>query len=70
MGLVHFKDAESGRTILVDTSDAGIRRKLQQQIVKYSTGFSMLTRKHGIDTIEVNTQQDYIKEFIKYFKRR
>jgi uncharacterized protein (DUF58 family) len=70
LGLVQIRDQESGKTILIDTSDASIRSKMLRQASKYNDLFSATMKKYGIGSVSFNTDEDYLKSFIKFFKSR
>ncbi len=69
-GLVELQDAESGETMLIDSSDADFR-----------TGYGLLARKRlqdrfdlfrssGIDAIDIRTDVPYIDPIMKFFRMR
>lgn len=69
-GLVELQDAETGQTMLIDSSDGDFR-----------TGYGLLARKSlqerfdlfrsaGIDAIDIRTDAPYIDPIMNYFKMR
>lgn len=69
-GLVELQDAETGQTMLIDSSDGDFR-----------TGYGLLARRRlqerfdlfrsaGIDAIDIRTDAPYIDPIMKYFKMR
>jgi uncharacterized protein (DUF58 family) len=70
LGLVQIRDQESGKTILIDTSDTSVRSKMLRQASKYNDLFSATMKKYGIGSVSFNTDEDYLKSFIKFFKSR
>ena len=70
MGLVHIKNTETDELLLVDTTSRKTResfsRKRKKNIEKIENTF----HKNGIDLIEMNTEEDYIKPLINFFKTR
>jgi uncharacterized protein (DUF58 family) len=70
IGLVRLYDAETGRDLLIDTSDSNLRseyvRRNQQRIRQRSE----LLRSVNVDSIDVRTDIDYSKSLIKFFKAR
>lgn len=70
VGLAHLQDAETGESILIDTSD----REMVQQFVKLGeTEFlkmKTLFNSIGIDIIEIRTDRPLVEPIIKYFKVR
>lgn len=70
VGLVKVQDAETGRSVWVDTSSAKVRsdyRVWNSQALSLAT--SML-RKYSIDFVSISTEQDYVKQLISFFKSR
>ncbi len=70
VGMVELQDAESGETMLIDSSDADFR-----------TGYGLLARKRlkdrfdlfrasGIDAIDIRTDVPYIDPIMKFFRMR
>ncbi len=69
-GLVDWIDAETGRRFLVDTSDAGTRRRFGTMQAQRRGELLSLFRTAGIDVIEANAGEPYEREFIKFFRMR
>jgi uncharacterized protein (DUF58 family) len=69
-GLVRWQDAETGRTVLADTSDSATRRALTARQAARRAERNALFRRHGIDAVEVATGAPYEKELIKFFRAR
>ncbi len=70
VGIVKLKDAESGKSILVDTSNINTRDYFAKQWNEKTNHFKTQFAKSGIDLVSVSTNQDYIKPLINLFKRR
>jgi len=70
VGLVDWIDAETGRRLLVDTSDAGTRRLFGTTQAQRRGELLNLFRTAGIDVIEANAGEPYEREFIKFFRMR
>lgn len=70
LGLVQFYDSENMVTHLLDTSDKQVVKKLIQKIEYFDEKFNRFTNKYGIEGLSINTDEDYIKAFLKYFKKR
>jgi len=69
-GLVEWQDPESGRRVLIDTSDAAVRRALLLQQEESRDTLHRILRRAGIDTIELFTGEPYDKAFMKFFRQR
>ncbi len=70
VGLIKLKDAETGKRIWVDTSDKRLRTTY-----KHAWGESQLVlqktfTKSGVDSVSMNTSEDYVKTLMKLFKMR
>jgi len=70
VGIVKLKDAESGKSILVDTSNKETQNLFAKQWLERTSFFKTQLTKNGIDLVSISTEQDYIKPLISLFKRR
>ncbi len=70
LGLLQMKDAETGNTKWVDTSDAMVRHNYQQHFLKESDACKSNFRKAGAELLHVRTDEDYIKILQQFFLRR
>lgn len=70
MGLVKFRDAESGQEHWVDTSDKSVRAHYKQWIEMKTQELNDLFLKNGIDQALVYTGEDYVRPLMKLFKKR
>ncbi len=70
VGLLHLEDAETGRTVMVNTRDRVLTMKYQQKKDRESHERKRRMRSLGIDTIQVRTDGSPITPIIQYFKMR
>ncbi len=70
VGLVALKDAESGETLIVDTHDADMVKKLESRILAEQNERKRFFSSIGIDIINIHTDQPLIEPIIRYFKLR
>jgi uncharacterized protein (DUF58 family) len=70
MGLVKFRDAETGSEEWVDTSDRSVRDFYRDWIIKKTMELNELFSKNGIDQALIYTDEDYVKPLMKLFKKR
>jgi uncharacterized protein (DUF58 family) len=70
MGIVEFQDAETGRTVLVDTSSSKARDEYKRMADEHMQRRSNLFRSVGIDSINVQTGESYVGELLKFFRMR
>ena len=70
IGLIKIVDAESGREKWIDTSDFRVRKNYEQHYIIQSINSHKIFRSAGVDTVDINTKDDYVKPLIKLFKMR
>ncbi len=70
IGLVKLLDSETGKEHWVDTADARVRENYRQHYLQQLQITNKLLRSAGVDSIEINTQDDYVKPLLKLFKMR
>ena len=70
VGLIHWHDAETGESVVIDTSSRRVRQQLAMEQTRRATAVDELHRKAGIDTIRLFAGESYDKEFIKFFRQR
>jgi uncharacterized protein (DUF58 family) len=70
VGIINLKDAESGKSLLIDTSDISTRNYFAKQWNERTNQFKSQFLKSGIDLVSISTNQDYIKPLINLFKKR
>ncbi|MFL2573367.1 MAG: DUF58 domain-containing protein, partial [Flavobacteriales bacterium] len=70
LGLVPFKDAETGEVSLIDTSSKAIRDLFFKNQENKNQELQKLFPKCGVDVIDIYTGEDYVKPLINFFKNR
>lgn len=70
VGMVELKDAESGETLLLDTSNPLARKEFGALANKVQQERSRLFRSMGIDEIVINTGKHYVEPIIRFFRIR
>ena len=70
VGLARFVDPESGTTVTVDTSDAGVRKAFEEMAGAERAERRRLFRRLAIDEIVVRTDASYIEPLMKFFRAR
>jgi len=70
MGIVKFIDAESGKTIWVDTSDANNRKQIENHSRERAKKLSDTFNRSGVDNVTLMTDQSYVRPLMNLFKRR
>ena len=70
VGLVKLKDAETGERIWVDTSDARLRKSYRNAWGQSQLELQKTFSKSGVDSVSMNTADDYVKSLMKLFRMR
>jgi len=70
LGLVQFRDAETGQTLWTDTSRAKVRNRYEQHWNGIQRKLDETFRRSGIDNTFIRTDEDYVKPLMKLFKQR
>ncbi|MDR2848491.1 MAG: DUF58 domain-containing protein [Bacteroidales bacterium] len=70
VGLVQFRDAETGQMLWADTSSASLRQQYAQHWDTVQASLNDTFRRQGIDNASIRTDEDYVKPLIKLFKQR
>lgn len=70
VGLVKMKDAETGKRIWVDTSDANLRKSYKHAWAEGQLILQKVFTKSGVDAVSLSTSDDYVKALMKLFKMR
>ena len=69
-GLMELEDAETGETILVDTSSQKFREEYTRETKRRQEQLDLLFKLTGIDAIKIVAGTSYIKPLIKFFRLR
>ncbi len=70
LGLVKFRDPETGKEQWVDSGQADLRTAYEKKFMVYQNQLQQNFVRHGLDIIDVPTDKDYVLEFQKFFKKR
>lgn len=70
VGVVHIKDSETGRTAWVNTGSRKVRDSYSSWFGKVEQERKHLLNRYQIDSIDVSTDGDYVKELMKLFSGR
>jgi uncharacterized protein (DUF58 family) len=69
-GLLRLEDAETGRTLLVDTGDRGVRDRFAASARERDDAFRKLAHGCQADVIEVGTDGNHFDALLGYFRKR
>ena len=70
IGLVNFRDAETGEMRMIDTSDFLTRQNFQSDFFAFSEYCKTTFVKSGCDLLHIRTDEDYVKVLQKFFISR
>jgi uncharacterized protein (DUF58 family) len=69
-GLLELRDAETGESALVDSSNRGVRAAYAAQSAKSRVHLARAVRAADADLIEVSTDGAHLDELVSFFRRR
>jgi uncharacterized protein (DUF58 family) len=70
VGLVELEDAETGRTLVVDTRSARLRDEYGRRAARDDAKLDDALRKAGVDRIPVSTGTSYVQSLVRFFRTR
>ncbi len=70
LGVIDITDNETGEKLTVNTGSRNVRKKYSEYYNSKRNEFIDFFKKSGSGIIECNTQDDYQKKLLKYFKSR
>ena len=70
LGMVPMLDAETGKTILVNTNSKKVRTNYKAHYLKKVAYFENTFKKSGSGTINTRIDESYVKKLLGYFKRK
>jgi hypothetical protein len=70
LGLITLRDAESGEQVLVDTHDAGFRRRFSRIAAQREADLRQALVMAGVDTLELSTDGDLVDAVMRFTELR
>jgi uncharacterized protein (DUF58 family) len=70
IGLIELEDAESGSTLLVDSSSKEFRNRYSKEMKQRAAAVSQSFSANGVDEVPVSTATDYAEPLVKFFRKR
>ena len=70
IGLVQAEDPETGQTRLIDFSSRKARAEFAQLHDQWKTARETIFQRHGVETIPLSTDLDYLPVLHNFFRRR
>ncbi|MFH1076753.1 MAG: VWA domain-containing protein [Pseudomonadota bacterium] len=70
VGLIELEDAETGETILIDSSSPIVRSEYQTLTAQNASNIANIFRSIGIDQIDIETGRPYVLDLVNFFRAR
>jgi uncharacterized protein (DUF58 family) len=70
VGLIHMKDAETGKQVWVDSSSRSVRDHYAKYWETRNREVLDILRRYGVDSADIATHEDYVKPLMQLFKQR
>ncbi|HEY9045232.1 MAG TPA: DUF58 domain-containing protein [Ohtaekwangia sp.] len=70
LGIIPVVDKESKRTLWINTSFGGFREKITKHYDARKAELQSFSRKHEINFISLDTEEDYVPKLLRLFKVR
>ena len=70
VGRVCLEDAETGETIVINTSNENFRKQFKSHAEEVQESFIRNLRRRGIDNFQFSTESDYVKALQEFFNIR
>ena len=70
VGLIDLQDAETGETVLIDTSNPVFREEMKSQFRSNIDQFQKKLKKTGVDSFSFEANDQFHHSLIAFFKRR
>lgn len=66
IGHTIFEDAETGEQLYVDTHDKGFRKRFREAAQRREYELNVAFRRVGVDTLALSTEDDLVKEIVRF----
>ena len=70
VGLVHWRDAETGEDLLVDTGSSAVREQLRERAKRHDQRLERELRRAGVDLVDVDATGSYVDPLHHFFAAR
>lgn len=70
VGILELRDAETGESMLVDSSNRAVRERYREANQLRQIALEKMFRSLGIDNIPVRTNEPYLDNIVRYFRQR
>ena len=70
IGFLELQDAETGEIVVIDTYNAGIRRRFSETASSESSRLIQEFKRIQVDHIPIRTDQPYLDRLVRFFQQR
>jgi len=70
LGLIHFKNTETGDLILIDSDNTRMRQNYALNWKVFNENLDLMLRRAGVDHVKIRTDQSYISPLLLLLRRR
>lgn len=70
IGMIKFKDAESGKYVWINSSDTATRKVYRDWWMGQTGQLKGIFTRCGVDAAWINTREDYVRALMNLFKKR
>ena len=70
IGLTRFVDPETGKELVIDTSNVSFRKWYQRKREEFEKQRKSIFLSSRLDTVFINTKESYIRPLVNFFKAR
>lgn len=70
VGMVRMLDAETGKTMWVDTSSSKVRKLYANMVAAKTASLDSMFARFGVDVVNIYTGKDYVIPLMNLFKKR
>lgn len=70
LGMILFRDAETGEQVLVDTHDKGFRQRFARIAAEREADLRLALGRAGVDTLELSTDSDLVDALMRFTDMR
>ena len=70
VGLLELTDAESGKTVVIDTRSRTARELVAESRHTSNMELAAVLRRASVDRVEVRTDESYVEPLVAFFRRR
>ena len=70
VGWIRWEDLEQGRELVLNSSNAKVRREYERWARRHRQQVKELTSAAGVDLVEVRTDQSYLDPLLRFFRMR